>query len=330
MKTVLKILKILLIIVIVFVAGIVTYALTSYKKTFDAPFPDITASTDSVVIARGKYLALGPAHCAHCHAPTSEIARVDAGEEVPLSGGFNFHIPLGTLYAPNITSDKETGIGNLTDQQIARALRYGIRRDGQAILDLMPFYDLSENDLRAIISWLRTQPPINNKRPDHEYSFLGKMVKTFAIKPSGDGEVPPTPAIDSTATYGKYLVNSVANCRGCHSQRDLMSGAYIGPELAGNMHFEVYDENGNIVAGKHLVTPNLTPEPNTSIMARWSQDQFIQRFRTGRVIPGSPMPWGPFSRMTDLELKAIYKYLRTLEPVWMEVPVGIQEGDPDV
>ena len=94
---------------------------------------------------------------------------------------------------PRTSSDKETGIGNLTDQEIARALRYGVRHDGQAILDFMPFYDLSDEDLTAIISWLRTQPAVKNERPAHEYNFLGKMIKTFVIKPSGDGEVPARP-----------------------------------------------------------------------------------------------------------------------------------------
>jgi len=74
-----------LIIFVVLIAGIVTYALTSYKKTFEAQYPQISASQDSSIIARGKYLALGPAHCAHCHAPMSELGKVDAGDEVPLS-----------------------------------------------------------------------------------------------------------------------------------------------------------------------------------------------------------------------------------------------------
>lgn len=330
MKTFLKILKLFLIAFFIFTISFVTYVLTSYEKTFDAPYPDITASRDSAMIARGKNLALGPAHCAHCHAPLSEFVKMDAGEEVPLSGGFNFYLPIGTLYTPNITSDKETGIGNLSDREIARSLRYGVRRDGQAILELMPFYDLSKDDLTAIISWLRTQPGVKNFRPEHEYNFLGKIVKTFSIKPPGDGIVPPTPPIDSTEAYGKYLVNSVANCRGCHTQRNLMTGAYTGPELAGGMHFEVVNEKGEIIKGKHFVTPNLTKDKSTGVMANWTQNEFLHRFRNGSMIQGSPMPWGPFSRMSDLELIAIYKYLITLEPVELEVPVGIQEGDPEI
>ena len=330
MKTFLKILKILLIVLVVFVAGIVTFALTSYKKTFEAPYPNITASTDSAVIARGKHLALGPAHCADCHAPISERARVDAGEEVALSGGFNFILPLGTLYTPNITSDPETGIGNLTDGEIARSLRYGIRHDGQAIIDLMPFYDMSDADLTAIISWLRTQPAVKNKRPKNEYTFLGKMVKTYALGPTGDAEVPAAPPPGPSANYGKYLVNSVANCRGCHTERNLMDGSFIGEELGGGFPFEVIGGNGEIVKGKHLVSPNITMDPKTGIIAGWSQEEFVTRFKTGRLIEGSPMPWGPFSRMTDDELIAIYKYLSNYKHVERKNPYGIQDGDPGV
>lgn len=328
MKSFLKILKILIVLVILFAAGIVIYAMTGYEKKFEAPYPNISAVADSAVIARGKHLAMGPAHCADCHAPISERSRVNAGEEVPLSGGFDFIIPIATLYAPNITSDKETGIGNLSDGEVARSLRYGVRHDGQAILDLMPFYDLSDEDLTAVISWLRTQPAVKNVRPKNEYNFIGKMVKTYAIKPAGDGEVPPRPKIDSTAAYGKYLVNSVANCNGCHTERDLMSGAYIGPELAGGFPFEIFNERGQIIPGKHVVSQNLTTDKETGIIANWSQEQFIQRFRAGFVIPGSPMPWGPFSRMSDMELTAIYKYLKSVAPVNLKQPYGIQEGDP--
>lgn len=330
MKTLWKILKFLLIIIVIVVVGMVTYALTSYEKKFDAPYPNITASTDSAVIARGRHLAMGPAHCADCHAPISEITRVRAGEEVPLSGGFNFVLPIGVLYFPNITSDKETGIGNLTDGEIARSLRYGIRHDGQAILDLMPFYDLSDDDLTAIISWLRTQPPVKSERKENSYNFLGKMVKAFLVKPSGDGYVPPAPPQDSTVAYGKYLVNSVANCRGCHTERNLMNGAFVGPELAGGFPMEVFNEKGEIVKGKHLVTPNLTKDAASGVIANWTEKQFIERFRTGVVIPGTPMPWGPFSRMSDLELKAIYRYLNSVPPVNRKHPYGLQDGDPDI
>jgi mono/diheme cytochrome c family protein len=169
---------------------------------------------------------------------------------------------------------------------------------------------------------------VKNQRPQNEWNFMGKAVIAFIIKPMGDGEVPSAPPMDSTAEYGKYIAASVANCRGCHTNRSMVTGAFIGPENAGGGKFEVVDEAGNIIPGKHLVTPNLTPDPETGRITDWTQKDFIDRFRKGRVIPGSPMPWGPFSRMTDLELTALYKYLTSIDPVKNAVPLGIQEGDP--
>ena len=329
MKTLFRVLKWALGIFAALILLFVSYVLLSHNKTFDAPYPDIQASSDPAVIERGKEIALGPAHCAHCHAPVSEYAKVEAGEEVPLSGGFDFVMPFGTLYAPNITSHEETGIGKLTDKEIARALRYGVGHDGRALFDFMPFYDLTDEDLTAVISWLRTQPAVDNKRPTHEYNFVGKALKTFVFKPMGDGEIPDAPPRSESAEYGKYLVNSVANCRGCHSPRDLMTGAYTGPEYSGGLQFEVVGPEG-IIKGKHLVTPNLTPDSETGIMADWSREAFIARIRAGNRVPGTPMPWGPFSRMSEGDLTAIYNYLSSLDPVRNEVPVGIQEGDPQI
>ena len=149
------------------------------------------------------------------------------------------------------------------------------------------------------------------------------------IKPSGDGNVPASPEPDSTIEYGKYLANSVANCRGCHTKRDLMTGGYVGTDYAGQMSMEVLDENGKTIPGKHFVSPNLTPDQLTGRMYHWTQDVFIKRFQSGRVIEGSVMPWGAFSRMNEQDLAAIYKFLKTLKPVRSQTPAGIQEGDPE-
>ncbi|MBX2961235.1 MAG: cytochrome C [Cyclobacteriaceae bacterium] len=323
-----KVLLGILLVIAAAIATLITIINIRYDRKFDAPYPDIQASTDSAMIARGKYLAYGPAHCSFCHAPMSEFQRVDKGGEAPLKGGFDFKMPFGNMFAPNITPDEETGIGKLTDGQIARALRYGVARDGRAIIDMMPFYDMSDDDLKAVISFLRSQEPIHNPRPKHELNLMGKAVFSFLIKPMGDGDVPPSPAPDSTAAYGAYIANSIANCGGCHTPRDMMTGAYTGPEFSGGNKFEIIDENGNIVKGKHVMTPNITPDKETGRMADWTQQDFIKRFRDGRAIPGTPMPWGPFSRMSDMELIALYKYLQTVAPARSEYTLGIQDGDP--
>ena len=324
-----KILKWFGIAVLAVLVVFVVFVYAASNRTYDAPYPEISASLDSTIIARGAYLAYGPAHCVDCHVPMSEFPRARRGEKVPLSGGMDFVLPPGIVHAPNITADPETGIGAFTDGEIARALRHGVKHDGSPLVDFMPFYDLSDDDLTAIISFLRSSPPVKNKRPANEWNFLGKAILAFGmIKPMGDGIIPASPERDTTIAYGKYLAESVANCRGCHTQRDMMTGAYVGIDYAGSQPFEVFDNQGNIIRGKHLVTPNLTPDQETGRMAMWPKEVFIARFRAGEAIPGSPMPWGAYKTMTDDDLIAIYKYLQTLEPVHQPTPLGIQDGDP--
>jgi mono/diheme cytochrome c family protein len=305
-----KILKWTGIVLAVLIVGLVITVSLRQNLKFDAPYPDIKASTDSAVIARGQYLVYGMAHCADCHADPANAERVAKGEIVPLVGGKVFDIPPGKFYSKNITSDKETGIGKYTDGQIARILRYGVAPDGGAVLPFMPFHNVSDEDLTAIISYLRTMPPVKHPNHEHEVNMLGRVVKAFLLKPTGpDGEVPKHVEIAPTVEYGKYLANNVANCKGCHTDRDLKTGKFIGPEFAGGLKFE------NEVPGYAIVTPNITADPKTGRIANWSEDFFIQRFRMGKVIPQSIMPWGPFSHMKDDELKAIYRYLKSVQTV---------------
>jgi mono/diheme cytochrome c family protein len=328
MKTFTKILKWVVVLLVVVVISFVAFVYARSNRTFEAPYPDIHAVKDSAVIARGKYLVYGPAHCAECHAPTKDFLKVEQGQEIPLSGGMDFILPVGNIYAPNITPDLETGIGKLKDEEIARALRYGVKHNGAALIDFMPFYHISQSDLTAIISYLRSTPGVKNKRPAHEFNFMGKAVMALLIEPMGDGKADDAPAYDTTAAYGHYLAESVANCRGCHTKRDMITGAYIGTNFAGGTPIEVFDDFGKPIKGKHLVTPNLTPDNETGRIYGWTQEQFLSRFRQGRLLHGSPMPWGPFSRMSDTEIIALYKYLSKLDAVKNATPAGIQAGDP--
>jgi mono/diheme cytochrome c family protein len=287
--------------------------ITAFRQNlkFDAPYPAIKASKDSAVIARGKHLVFSAAHCADCHAQVGTEKLVDDGKEVALQGGRPFPLPIGVIYSKNITPDA-TGIGNMSDETIARSLRYGVGSDGRAMLDFMPFHNTSDEDLTAIISYLRTLAPVQNEVLPLQKNLLGRFVTAFMIKPAGPtGTVEKTVTIDTTIAYGKYLANSVANCRGCHTNRDLMTGAFIGPDYAGGFKMESIIDPKNF----SCVSPNLTPDPETGHINGWTQEIFLTRMRAGKHINHSAMPWGPFSRMNDTELKAIYKYLQTLTPV---------------
>lgn len=313
-----KILKWTGILLLVIIVGLLITVFSLQNKKYDAPYPQIAAVKDSATIARGKELVYGPAHCANCHGAKGSLELVLAGKEVALSGGTIFDLPIGKLYAKNLTPD-QSGIGRMSDAEFARALRYGVSPEGGAYFDLMPFHYTSDEDLTAIISYLRSQPAVKYDVPKNDFNFLGKVVKAFMLKPVGpEGSVEKAVKRDTTAVYGKYLANSVANCRGCHTNRDLMTGAFIGEDYAGGLTFEVPTDSGMY----SLTTPNLTPDA-TGRLNGWTRQQFIDRFRRGALIQQSHMPWGPFSRMSDDDLKAVYNYLQTVKPVRNEVKLGL-------
>jgi mono/diheme cytochrome c family protein len=307
MKRVKKILKWTGIILLFIIVSVTALTASRQQLMFEAPSPNIKASTDSTIIARGKHLVYSSAHCASCHSNQNADSLLLVGIEPELSGGHEFKLPIGSIYAKNITSDKETGIGNLTDAQIARALYYGVGHDGRAMFDFMPFHHVSETDMQAIISYIRTQKPVRNKVPGNNFNTLGKVVKAFMLKPTGPTkEIPETIIQDTSAAYGSYLVNNVANCTGCHTKRDPMTGAYMGPVLAGGMEF-------NEAGAEPLITPNLTTDSSSRIFG-WNYEVFKSRFKMGRIVKHSPMPWESYKRMTDDEIKAVFNYLQTVEP----------------
>lgn len=299
-------------IVLVLIACFVAAVLLRWRRTFDISLPDIHASTDSAVIATGRYLAYGPAHCAYCHTTAETAPALDRGEQPPLSGGFIFQIPPGTFRTPNLTPDRETGIGAVSDGQLARMLRYGVRRDGRAAVPFMNYHLLSDADIRALISFLRSQPPVSHRVPPHDLNFLGKVVMAFVMKPIGPSATPPavSPPAGTSVERGAYLVTAVAECADCHTERSMMDGHFTGARLAGGNPFAVEGK-----PDQEVVPPNLTPDAKTGRIASWSEDQFLTRFRQGRLIPGTPMPWNAFARMTDDDLRAIYRYLRTVTAV---------------
>jgi mono/diheme cytochrome c family protein len=284
----------------VLIAGLAVAVLARENRTFDVPAVATHVSQDPAVIARGRYLAFGPAHCVECHGAPDH--RDDAARDrIPLTGGVEMRLPVGTFRPPNITPDVETGIGRYSDEDLARILRHGVRPDGRAVLPFMAFGDIAEDDLDAIISFLRAQQPVHHVVKPSEANVLGRVVKAFLISPKGPTmavrkSVPPAP----TPEYGDYLTHSVANCVGCHTKMDMRTGKAIGAPFAGGMEIDGF------------VTPNLTPDPRWGWIASWPEEVFVARIHLGRQRAGSPMPWDGFRGMSDDDLRAIFRYLRTV------------------
>ena len=283
-----------------------------WDRTFEAPAEEVVASTDPAVIEHGRQLAYGAAHCADCHLdPATELPEVARGKFLPLAGGRTFVTPIGVFPSPNLTPDPETGIGRRTDAELLRLLRHNVRHDGRAALPAMNFQDLSGEDMVAVVSFLRSQPPVRRAFPDRQVNLLGKAVFAFAIAPAGPSGEPPAAAPSGpTVERGHYLAHSVAACYGCHTERNPVDGSFVGAPFSGGTPFDDETDEGFV-----LVPPNLTPEPRTGRIAHWTEEGFVRRFRAGNAHPGSHMPWASYGRMSDDDLRAIFRYLRTLAPV---------------
>ena len=290
-----------------------------WTRRFEAPYPAITARGDAADVARGEYLVYSAAACAYCHVPRDQWRRLDKGEHLALTGHHLFRLPFGDIYSANLTPDSQTGIGRRSDAEVARILRFGVRADGRAAFPLMEF-QLSDEDLRSILSYLRAQRATAHAVPEHQLTRFGKALMAFAIAP-----VPPAaPAPEKSPTgatveRGAYLANNVSSCVSCHTNRG-PDGALVGPPFAGGQRMDVAAD-----ATRVFVSPNLTPDPETSPVGAWSEDAFLARFRMGEAIPGTPMPWGAFARLTDDDVRAIYRYLRSLPPSRNRTGPAVQE-----
>ena len=313
-------------ILVLALASLAVYVTRTWDRTYDAPLPDVHISSDPAVLARGEYLIYGPAHCVECHGGSLDaLEKLSEGVHVPMSGGVRLPLgPLGAVYSRNLTPDTETGIGRYSDAQVARMMRWAVRPDGRATVDpMMPFGDMAEDDLVAIISFLRAQPPVKNAVPANEWTLMGKVVKSFVsiAKPRTSINPPPTaPPQGMTKERGEYLARYVANCNGCHTRRDPNTFVATGPDFSGGFELEPLPFPGADVT-IWFRTPNITPKAGSALMKFPDRETFIARFQKGgRQHAGSPMPWEAFARMTSDDIGALYEYLHSLAP--LDGPTG--------
>jgi len=260
-------------------------------------------------LARGHYLANSVSGCSFCHsehdwdAPGEPIRSgfEGAGEVIPYLG-----LP-GQVVAPNLTPDRETGAGDWTDDQIARAVREGIGHDGRALFPMMAygrFRSMSDEDLASVIVYLRSLPPVHHELPSTKIIFPVKYLIRNAPQPVTAPVSTPDPS--DRVAWGKYLV-TIGGCEDCHTAQDR------GQDIAGM----------NLAGGSFLAegteqaaAANITPDPTG--INYYDEGIFLKMMRTGyvgarKINPIMPYPF--YGNMTDDDLKAISAYLRTVKPV---------------
>ncbi len=258
-------------------------------RVYDVSPLSVTASQDSAVIARGEHLASSIGGCRGCHGLGLQGT---AGE--PMG-------PIGVIHTPNLTTGAGGIGGSYSDGELARAVRHGINRDGRTLL-FMPASDFNwwpDEDLVAIVSYIRSVPPIDNETEKSEVRLLGKLLDQFGLLPltvaariDHDAPRPDVPDPEPTATYGGFVATV---CAGCH-----------GPGLTGGR-----------IPGTPAEIPapaNLTPHETG--LATWTEDDFVTALFTGVRPDGRTLDefMPRMDTMSEIETAALWAYLRSLDP----------------
>jgi mono/diheme cytochrome c family protein len=251
-------------------------------------------------IARGKALTVA-ADCAGCH--TADPAR-------PFAGGKRIDTPFGGIYSPNLTPDRDTGLGAWSDEDFRRALRDGVAPGGARYYPAFPypyFTKLTREDIVAIRAYLQTLAPVHSVTPPPElrwplnYRILMRAWNGLFFRP---GLFEPNQSKSAQWNRGAYLVQSAAHCGACHTPKNV-----FGADKPGRAY------GGGLVQG--WFAPRLDSAPRGGLKS-WSADdlvEYLQSGRNGRSHADGPMAEvvvDSTSKMSDGDVRAIATYLKDL------------------
>jgi hypothetical protein len=315
---------------VLFLAG-TGFAYLYLRKPSSAPASNIRVAMTPERIERGKYL-FALADCDGCHSERDVTRQywpvVESGR-----GRGNFLGQDGpvTLNIPNITPDKETGIGTWTDGEKIRAIREGIHKDGSALFPMMPYGEyrnISDDDVQCLVAYLNSLPPVRHVAPRTTVGFPVNLLIKGAPAPVTSPVA--TPDRSNKRLYGEYLA-TVGVCVICHTQAN--RGSLNREKLfAGGREFNVL--------GNKVVSSNITPDKATGI-GDWDLNRFLDRFHQHRTPEASLaafdkqlftlMPWRELAQLTDSDLEAIYTYLMSQRAIENKVvthpPIQTAKGE---
>ncbi len=254
------------------------------------------------LVKRGDYLVNTILTCGNCHSPKGPDGR-DIEAKV-FSGGLSWDEPPFKVTAPNITQDKQTGIGTWSNTDIRRLLRKGVKPDGTPIATIMPtgFYDIiTKRDMSAIVAYLRTLKPIKNKVADPIY----KMKQVRQIFPGA--ERPYKEAMFSDRIKHGFYLATIGHCMECHTP--MVKGRHDWTKDLGRGGFEFPGPWGV------SVSRNITQNKSKGIAA-WTDAEIKRAITMGVDKEGKhlkpPMGYSYYAKMTEADLNDIVAYLRTV------------------
>jgi mono/diheme cytochrome c family protein len=280
--------------------------------------------TQSPLVARGDYLVNHVAACSDCHTPRDAMGVPDFAKF--LSGAECFgQLPNGhCLHTRNLTND-ETGLKNRTDDEIKTMIKDGIRPTAtgdEALFPAMPYYvfhNMRDEDLDAIVAYLRTVPAVEHAVPrsDEEFRVPGAAAPI-------DPELIPMPADDyperASALRGRYLAGQVGICMECHTQHTMDPAMLLDMDkvFAGGEEFD-------IGLPTVPISKNLTSDSDTGL-GEWEAADIVKVLKEGKdkngdgICPPMPVgPMGPFGGLTDADALDIANFIKSLPPIVNEI-----------
>lgn len=257
----------------------------------------------SDLVKRGEYLTTA-GDCAACHT---------GPDGTPFSGGLVLQTPFGGISTPNITPDKETGLGNWTEDDFYRVLHFGVGKDGEYIYPAMPypnFTKVTKDDVSAIWAYLQTLEPVNAPRKPSTLGFpfnVREGLAAWNLLFFQAGTFEPDPNASDEVNRGAYLVEGLTHCGACHTPVDPIGGPITS---------EAY--SGGKILGQPYYAPDITGGAYGEGLGSWSTEEIVTFLKTGAE-KTKGTAFGPmedavkhsFSKLTDADLAAIAAYLKT-------------------
>ena len=296
-------------------AGGSTVALADYHEANPTGVPAGLAKAD--IVKRGEYLAKA-ADCMVCH-------TAPGGAEY--AGGLAFPLPFGTLYSTNITADKDTGIGNYSDQDFLDAVQRGVRKDGARLYPAMPYTSytyMTDADVLAIKAYLLSLPavPRQNQRDTLQFPFNQRWSMIFwssAFNPNT--RFAPNTAKSAEWNRGAYIAEALAHCGDCHTPRNLAFALDNRRKFA-----------GAVAAGWRAY--DITSDKGTGI-GSWSDEEIFAYLAKGHAM-GRGTASGPmaeavdhsFSQMDPADIRGLVTYLRTIPAIASSGPATVAPPAP--
>jgi len=287
-----------------FSAVLVTSVLLSTSQMSGSAFAQ-TSTVDPQrfsLIERGRYLAT-VGDCVSCHTAPGGL---------PFAGGLALNTPFGKLLSPNITSDRATGIGAMTDAEFASSVREGRGRQGKRLYPAMPYpsYTLiTDADVAALRAYFATIPAVTNDVKVNQLSFpfsLRQDMMVWNVLEFTSGRYKPDSAKSAEWNRGAYLVNGLGHCNTCHTPKSILFGDKSNADYQG-------------AAIEGWFAPNITNSKHLGL-GDWSVQEvvdYLKKGTNGRALASATMAQvveNSTSKMTESDLKSIAVYLKSIEP----------------